>query len=50
MELREQLIRVLNEKGIYHARRMSVIDVVLLLSEIIRVDELINENKTIGDK
>jgi hypothetical protein len=50
MEFREQLIRALSEKGIYQARRMSVIDMVLLLSEIIRVDELINENKTIGDK
>ncbi|GEM00880.1 hypothetical protein [Halolactibacillus halophilus] len=50
MEKREELVRELASYGIYQARRMSVEDMRVLLTELQRVDELSNENKTIGDK
>ena len=46
MELREQLIRVLSEKGIYQARKMSIEEMRKLLDELHRVDEVIKNEKS----
>ena len=44
MELREQLIRELSEKGIYQARKMSVEEMLILLTEIKRTDEVMRSD------
>jgi len=44
MELREQLIRELSRLGIYQARKMSIEEMLILLTEIKRTDEVMKSD------
>ena len=44
MELRELLIRELSRLGIYQARKMSIEEMLILLTEIKRTDEVMKSD------